>query len=73
MMDDDKLAQIIQKLDLLIKVTALNILAGKILTQQVEALDMAGLTPNQIANVLGKAPNTNTSITSRLRKKGSGI
>jgi hypothetical protein len=69
--EDELLREISGKLDVLIKLTAMNAVAGKGLTEQIESLDAIGLKPSETADILGKPLNTITGIVARLRKRKS--
>lgn len=71
-MNDDKLEEISQKLDILIRLTAMNSLVGKNLAEQIESLTSVGFTQSEVAKILNKPLNTITGTMSRLRKRKSG-
>jgi len=68
-MSDKQFRILSEKLDTLIKLTAINALKGKNLTDQVEILSEIGLQPKQIATILGTDPATVSSLKSRVKKK----
>ena len=55
-MSDKQFRILSEKLDTLIKLTAINALKGKNLTDQVEILSEIGLQPKRIATILGTDP-----------------
>ena len=65
-MDNEK--KIIEKLNLLVKLSAANLATGKDFKEQVRLLSSVGLPPKDIADVLGKTPN-NVSVTLNYLKK----
>jgi hypothetical protein len=69
-LDGPQFEQLSAKLDIIIKLMAANVVAGKGLTEQVEYLTSVGMTGTQIASTLGKPINSVTGITARLRKQG---
>jgi len=68
--DSNQFSELNEKLDILIKLLAFNVVADKSLTQQVEYLTSVGMTGTQISSTLGKPLNSITGITARLRKQG---
>ncbi|MDO8740354.1 MAG: hypothetical protein Q7J54_02130 [Candidatus Woesearchaeota archaeon] len=60
--------EIIEKLNLLVKLSAANLATGKDFKEQVRLLSSVGLSPKDIADVLGKTPN-NVSVTLNYLKK----
>jgi transcriptional regulator len=68
-MSDKQFRILSEKLDTLIKLTAINALKGKNLTDQVEILSEIGLQPKQIATILGTDPATVSTLKSRVKKK----
>lgn len=69
-----KLDVLAKKIDILTKVTAINVqkerlLEGKKQREQIEILDKLGFSPSLIALVLGTTPNTVNVALSKLRKK----
>lgn len=63
--------EIIRKLDLLVKLTALSVTRGREFRDQVKMLSDIGLGPKEIAELLGKTANT-ISVTLHLMKKKGG-
>ena len=49
--------EIEQKLDILIKLTAINAVGNQPLREQIRRLDLIGLAPKDIAAILGKSSN----------------
>ncbi len=70
-MDSAQFEQLNDKLDIVIKLLAANVVAGKSLTEQVVYLTSVGMTPSQIASTLGKPITSITGTTARLRKQGA--
>ena len=68
-MSDKQFRILSEKLDTLIKLTAINALKGKNLTDQVEILSEIGLQPKQIATILGTDPATVSTLKGRVKKK----
>lgn len=60
---------IIDRLDILIKLTAANVIQGKDFKEQVRLLSSVGLQPKEIADILGKTPNNVRVTLSMLRKE----
>jgi len=56
-MNDDQFEKLIGKMDILIKLTALNSLGDKKLKEKVQILYGLGLQPKEIARVLEKSRN----------------
>ncbi len=61
--------KILEKLDLLVKLTALNIIKDKDFKEQVKLLSSIGLQPKEIADLLGKTPNNIRVTLSQIRKE----
>lgn len=68
-MNDKQFKILSEKLDTLIKLTAINTLKGKSLTEQVEILAELGLQPKKIATILGTDPATIRTLKSRVKKR----
>lgn len=68
-MSDKQFKILTEKLDTLIRLTAIDALKGKNLTDQVEILSEIGLQPKEIATILGTDPNTVRALKSRVKKK----
>lgn len=67
MVDENRL--MINKLDILIKLTAVNIVQNKDFKEQVRLLSSIGLQPKEIADILGKTSNNVRVTLSTLRKE----
>ncbi len=65
----DKLDSLIEKVDILIKVTAASVFQGKQLTESVSTLLNIGLETREIAKILGTKPNIIRAIKSKSTKK----
>lgn len=70
-MSDEQFKQLTQKLDILIRLTAMNSVAGKSLAEQVELLTSISFRPSEIAEVLGRPLNIITATLSNLKRKSS--
>jgi hypothetical protein len=68
-MEKEEFNQISSKLDTIIKLLALGAVQGKDPKDQVLMLSSAGFGPKQIADALGKNPNTVKSILHRSREE----
>ncbi|WGM88529.1 MAG: hypothetical protein NUK63_06290 [Candidatus Bathyarchaeum tardum] len=68
-MEDKQFKILSAKLDTLIRITAINALADKNLTEQVKILSDIGLQPRSIANILGTDNATVSTLKNRLKKK----
>ncbi|RLI40315.1 hypothetical protein DRO69_13060 [Candidatus Bathyarchaeota archaeon] len=71
-MSEKTLEKILKKMDVLIKLVAINMLKNKNLTEQVEILSEIGLQPKQIASILGTDSSTVRTLKSRVKKRKSG-
>jgi len=60
---------ILKKLDILIRVSAISSTQGKTLKEQVNILSQAGLKPGEIAKILGKTPNHISVVLNDLKKE----
>ncbi len=60
--------QLLEKIDALVRLTALGIIKDKEYPEQVELLSSIGLQPKEIADLLGKTPNSVRVTLSRIRK-----
>lgn len=69
MMDDKQFKILSEKLDTLIRITAINSLTDKSLTEQVKILSEIGFQPKRIATILGTDSSTVSTLKSRLKKK----
>ena len=63
-------AEILKKLDVLVALTAVSALEGKVQNAQVELLDRAGLSRKDIAKLVGTTPNTVSVTLSKARHTG---
>jgi len=61
--------EIVQKLDTIIKLLAFGLIKGKEAGEQILFLHKMGIDNKDIAEILGKTPNTVNSTLSQLRKK----
>ena len=65
--------KLLEKINLLIKLTTLNIVKDKDYKEQIELLSSVGVKPKEIADLLGKTPNNVRVTLSQIRKnKGKG-
>lgn len=71
-MDDRQFEELSRKMDVLIRLTAMNSVAGKSVSEQVSALASLGFKPSEIGSILGKPTNVITANISYLSKKGKG-
>lgn len=69
-MSEDILKAIHSKLDTMTKLLALNAVKGRPFGEQIELLDNAGMSPSEIASILGKKPNNVRVQLHYMRKKG---
>ncbi len=60
--------RLLEKIDVLVRLSALNIIKDKKYAEQVELLSSVGLHPKEIADLLGKTPNSVRVTLSQLRK-----
>jgi len=60
--------KILEKLDLLVKLTTLNIVKDKNFKEQLKLLSSVGFKPKEIADLLGTTPNSVRVTLSRIRK-----
>jgi DNA-directed RNA polymerase specialized sigma24 family protein len=60
--------KILEKLNLLVKLTALNIVKDKDFKERVELLSSVGFKPKEMADLLGTTPNSVRVTLSRIRK-----
>jgi len=67
--DDQQFKQLSNKMDIIIKLLAMNMVEGKQLKDQVSILSSFGFQPKQIADVLGKTPNNVRVILHRFRQE----
>jgi DNA-directed RNA polymerase specialized sigma24 family protein len=57
MAKESDLREVSQKLETVIRLLAIDVIKGRELKDQVRLLDQAGLSPRDIAEILGKTPN----------------
>jgi DNA-binding CsgD family transcriptional regulator len=57
-----------KKLDLLVRLIAVNLVNGKSQREQIRLLAIAGMGPKEIADLIGTTPNTANVALSGLRK-----
>ena len=62
--------RLLEKLDLLIRLVALDVAKGLPRNEQLWLLSTAGLQPKEISELLGTTPNTVRVTLSQLRKEG---
>ena len=67
MADENRI--MIDKIDILIKLTAANVIQNKDFKEQVRLLSSVGLQPKEIADILGKTPNNVRVTLNMLRKE----
>jgi len=67
----DETRIMIDKLDILIKLTAANVIQEKDFKDQVRLLSSVGLQPKEIAEILGKTPNNVRVTLTMIRKEKS--
>ncbi len=63
--------QILKKLDMIIRLLALNHMKGKEVGEQIVFLNSLGIANKDIAEILGKTQNTVNATLSQARKKKS--
>ena len=71
-MDDKQFEKLGRKLDLVLKMLAIDKLGGKKQVEQVAMLSAFGFRPSEIALVLERDIHDITSILAKLRKHGAG-
>ncbi len=64
-----KADDVVDKLEVLIRLTAIGLCADKSQKEKIQILDSAGLPPKQIAEMLGTTPNTVSVALAGLRKE----
>lgn len=72
-MSDEVLKSIDEKLTMMTKLIALDVVKGRPFAEQVEILDNAGMTPAEIAACLRKTPNNIRVTLHSLRKRQKGV
>jgi len=60
--------KLLEKINILVKLTTLNIIKDKNYKEQVKLLSSVGLKPKEIADLLGTTPNSVRVTLSRVRK-----
>jgi hypothetical protein len=68
-MEDKQFEELCSKLDLVLKILAIDKLSGKKQVEQVAMLTDFGFRPSEIAVVLGRKTNEITSILSKMKKR----
>ena len=69
-MEEGLFNQILHKMDILLKLTALNVVKGREAQEQIKLLAQAGLRNIDIADLLGKSPaNINVTLMNLRKKK----
>jgi len=69
-MDNNQFGQIMNRLDLILRLLALEKLSGKKVTEQISALTGLGFRPSEIALVLNRKAKDITSIQSKMKRRG---
>lgn len=70
MMSNQQVDILVEKLDILIKLTAMGILKDKNKTEQIAFLTNLGFQPKEIALIVGTTKGTVRSLRGRLRARG---
>jgi len=68
----EQFKELTDKLDMIAKLIAINILQGKTVKEQVKILSSLGFRPVQIATLLGKSQNYINVLLHELRKESPG-
>ena len=63
--------RIVEKLNILVKLNAANVIQGKDFKEQVRLLSSVGLQPKEIGDILGKTANNVRVTLSYIRKESS--
>ncbi|MCH7666211.1 MAG: hypothetical protein IH936_09835 [Acidobacteria bacterium] len=71
-MTEPEVSQLVARLDILVRLDALNLVAGKKQGEQIALLSAAGLAPKEIAEILETTPNTVRVRLSNFRKQKKG-
>ncbi len=71
MMDNNQFEKLIEKLDIIIKLTALYVVKDMKVKEQVQLLDDLGIKPSDIARILGKTQNYVNVTLHKIRKEES--
>lgn len=66
---DNTNTNVIERLNILIKLSAANIIQGKSFAEQVDLLSMVGLQPKEIGELLNKSANHVSVTLNALKKK----
>jgi len=69
MISEEQFEKLVNQNEVMIKLLAAIAIEGKNLNEQVRLLSDVGLTPSQIADILGKSPNLIRVTKSSLKKK----
>ena len=67
-MNEAIIVELNRKMDMLIALTAIGVLADKTQKEQIEALNRAGLQPKEIAQLVGTSSNTVSVTLSQMKK-----
>jgi len=70
-MDEQQFKQLSTKLDMIIKLLAINVIEGKDIKNQVSILSSSGYQSKQIGEIIGKTPNHIRVILHGIRKERS--
>jgi hypothetical protein len=70
---DERYGPLDRKIDLMLKLLALDKLYGKTLIEQVDILTNVGMEAPEIATILGTTPENVRAQKSRLRKRKEGV
>jgi len=71
MMEDKQVERLFAKLDLILKILAIDKLSGKKQVEQVALLTDFGFRPSEIATVLGRKPTEITSVLAKMKKRSA--
>ena len=71
-MNDRVATELVGKLDVLVRLVAVGLCEGKAQSEKIVLLDLAGLPPMSIAELIGTTSNTVRVTLSGLRKKAKG-
>lgn len=69
MIDEKLFNELLEKIDILVKINLFNVIEGKNLTEQVDILSSIELNNKHIADILGTTPEAVRSLKSRIRKR----
>ena len=69
-MPEDTRPELLRKIDILIGVTAVAAVDGKPQTEQIQVLSGVGLTPGEIAKLIGTTASTVRATLSKLKARG---